>query len=73
MHWWYNSRREFVDCLNHRAVEIVETLPLQSPVEGGTNTSAYQPKLYVIRLTDHRVLGALYSAVVQQRLGESLL
>ena len=72
MHCWCNSRRKLVDGLNHRAVEIVQTLPLQSPVEGGTNTSAGQPELDVIHLIDHRVLGACHLATVRHTgLGET--
>ena len=44
VHWWCNSHRELVDCINHRVVKVVQTVPPQSPVEGGTNTSAGQPE-----------------------------
>ena len=72
VHYRCNSRRELVDCLNNRIFKFVQALPLQSPVEGDTNISAGQPKLDVIHLVDHRVLGSCHLAVVQRRLGEKL-
>jgi len=68
-----NSRRQLADRLNHRVVKIVQLPPLQSPVERGTDISAGQPKLDVIHLIDHRILGPLHPPIVHQRLGEDLL
>jgi len=44
VHYWRNSRRELIDCFNHRIVKLVQPLPLQSPVEGDTNISAGQSR-----------------------------
>ena len=59
-----NSRRQLVDCLDHRIVEIVQPPPLQSPVEGGTDISAGQPEFDVIHLVDHRVLSPFHPTTV---------
>jgi len=72
-HYWCDPRRQLVDCRNHRVVKIVQALPLQSPVEGGTNISAGQPKLSVVHIIDHRVLGPFHPATAQHRQGENSL
>jgi len=60
-----NSRRQLVDCLAHRGVEIIQPLPTQSPIEGPTNISAGQPKFDIIRPVDQGVLVALHSTIDQ--------
>ena len=55
---WCGSRRQLVDYFTHGAVELVQPLPAQSPVEGGADVSAGQPKFDVIHLVGHLVLGA---------------
>ena len=54
---WCSSRRQLLDCLAHRVVELVQPLPAQSPVEGGADAGAGQPKFDVIHLVRHLVLG----------------
>jgi len=66
-HCWYNSRRQLLDCLAHGAVEVVQPLPIQSSVQGGTDFSAGQPKFDVIHLVNHRVLGAFQPTFDQQK------
>ena len=66
---WCNSRRQLVDCLAHRVVEVAQSLPVQSPVEGSTDISAGQPQFDVIHPVDHRVLGPFQLAVGQRKLG----
>ena len=63
---WCNPRRQLVDCLAHGVIEIVHPLPAQSPVEGGTDASAGQPKFNVIHLVDHGVLGSFQPAFKQK-------
>ena len=62
-----NSRRQLVDCLTHRGIEIIQPLPSQSPIEGGTNISTGQSKFDVILLVDQGVLVALRSTIDQQK------
>ena len=62
-----NSRRQLLDCLAHGFVEIFQSLPIESPVEDGTDVGAGQPEFDVIHLIDHRVLGVSRSAVGRQR------
>ena len=73
MHRWCNSCRQLVDCLDHRVIEIVQPLPLQSPVERGTDTSTGHSKFDEIYLIDNRVLGPFHPATVRRRLGENSL
>ena len=67
MRGWCNSRRQLLDCLAHGTIEIIQPLPVQPPIEGGTDVSAGQPKFDVIHPVDHRVLGAFQSAIDQQK------
>jgi len=62
-----DSRRQLLDCLAHGVVKVVQPLPVQTSVQGGTDVSAGQPKFDVICIVDHGVLGALWSAFVQQK------
>jgi len=59
---WCGSHRQLFDCLAHGVVELVQPLPAQSPVEGGADVSAGQPKFDVIHLVGHLVLGAFQTA-----------
>ena len=52
-----NSRCESVDFL---AYGVIESLPVQSLVEGGTDVGAGQPKFDVICSVNHRVLSRVY-------------
>ena len=60
---WFSSRRQLLDCFAHGAIEVVQPLPVQSPVERSADISAGQPKFDVINLVDHRVLGAFQSTI----------
>ena len=60
---WCSSRCQLLDCLAHEVVEVVQPLPVQSPVEGGTNVNVSQPKFDVIHLVDHRVPCAFQTAI----------
>jgi len=71
--WWCDSRRQPVDCLNHRVVKIVQPLPFQSPIERDTDISAGQPELDVIHLIDHRVLCLFHPPIAQYRPEENSL
>ena len=64
-----NSHRQLVDCLAHRAIEVVQLLLAQSPAEGGTDFRASQPKLDVICLVDHCVL-LVFQSIGQQETGK---
>ena len=63
----YNSHRQLVDCLAHRVVEIVQLLPVQSPLEGRTDVGAGQPEFDVVHLVGHLVLGAFQSTIGEQK------
>jgi len=52
----FNSRRQLIDPLEHRTTKFAQPLPPQSPVEGGTDGIAGQPKFDVVHFIDHRVL-----------------
>ena len=67
MHGRRNSRRKLVDCLAHRVVEIVQFLPAQPPVQGGTDICTGQPKFDVVHLVGHLVLSAFQSTIDQQK------
>ena len=56
MHRWYSSHRQLHDCLAHGVAEVVQPLPVQSPIEGGADVSAGQPKFDIITLVDHCIL-----------------
>ena len=56
-----------VDCLAHGAIKIIEPLPPQPLVEGGTDVSAGQPEFDAIRPPDQLVLGPFWSTVDQQK------
>ena len=62
-----NSRRQLPDCLAHGVVKLVQPLPVQSPVEDGTDFSTGQPEFDVIHLVDHRFLGSFRSVINQQK------
>jgi hypothetical protein len=62
-----NSRRQLVDCFAHRVAEVAQPLPLQSPVEGGTDVRAGQPKFDVVHPVDHGVLCGFRSVFGQQK------
>jgi len=53
--------------LAHGVIEIVQPLPLQLLIEGGTNVSAGQPKFDAIRPLDQLVLGPFQSTIDQQK------
>ena len=63
----YNSRRQLVDCLAHGVIEIVQPLPVQSPVERFTDVSTGQPEFDVVHLVGQIVLGAFQSIIDQQK------
>jgi hypothetical protein len=69
---WCNSPRQLLDRFTHAVVEVVQPLPVQSPVQGGTDVNASQPKFDVICIVDHRVLGAFQSVFDQQEAGREL-
>jgi len=54
--WPMDSRRQLPDCFQHRVAEVAQRLPLQSPVQGGTDVGAGQPEFDVISLVDNRIL-----------------
>jgi len=58
----YNSRCQLLDRLEHGLVEVAQSLPFQSTVEGSADLSTGQSKLNVIHLIDHRVLNSRISA-----------
>ena len=62
----YNSRRQLVDCLAHRVIEIVQPLPVQSSVEGRTDVGAGQPKFNVVHLIGQIVLDTFQSIIDRQ-------
>jgi len=55
-HGWFDSRSQLLDCLEHRFVELIQSSPVQPPVEGGTDVGATKPELDVIAFADHRIL-----------------
>ena len=59
---WCGSHCQLVDCLAHGVVEFVQPLPAQSPVKGGADVSAGQPKFDVIHLVGHLILGTFQTA-----------
>ena len=61
-----NSRRQLLDRLAHGVVEVVQLLPVQSPVEDGTDFSAGQPEFDIIHPISHPILGTPQSAIGQQ-------
>ena len=63
MHRWCSSHRQLHDCLAHGVAEVVQLLPAQSPIEGGADVSAGQPKFDIVDLVDHRILGAFQSGI----------
>ena len=65
MHRQCNLRPQLVNYLQHRAVELVQLLPIQSSVKGDANVGAGQPKFDVIDLVDNRILGAFQLAINQ--------
>ena len=64
-----NPRRQLVDCLARGVIviEIIQPLPVQAPVKGGTDVGAGKPKFDVIHLIDHRVLGVFQPTIGRQR------
>ena len=52
-----------LDRFEHRAVEVIQALPLQSTVKNRADSGAGQPKVDVIHLVGHRVLDAFQSAI----------
>ena len=59
---WFSSRRQLLDCFAHGAIEVVQPLPVQSPVERSADISAGQPKFDVIHLVGHLILGTFQTA-----------
>ena len=68
---WFSPRRQLLDCLAHGVIEVVQPLPTQSPVEGGADVSAGQPKFDVIHLVCHLFLGAFQTAIDRRIPGDS--
>ena len=62
-----NSHRQLVDRLAHRSIEIIQPLPVQSPVEDGADAGASQPKFDAIRPVDQLVLSAFQPTIRQQK------
>jgi len=62
-----NLRCQLLDPFEHGAVEVVQLLPLQSPVEDFADFSAGQSKFDVIHLVDHRVLVTFQSVICQKQ------
>jgi len=66
VHHRRDSRPQLFDCLQYRVVEVAQPLPLQSSVQVNADVSAGQPKVDVISLVDHRILGAFQLAIGQR-------
>jgi len=67
-----NSRRQLVYRIVHRLTEIVQLLPIHSPVEGFTDISTGQPELDVVLFVDHRVLTMCEPGIYHRRREENL-
>ena len=62
-----NSRRQLLDCLARGVAKLVQPLPIQSPVEGGTDSSTGQLKFDITHLVNQRFLGAFQPEIDQQK------
>ena len=51
--YWCNSRRQLLNCLQHRVIEVAQPLPLQPSVKGNTDIGAGQSKFDGIYPVDH--------------------
>ena len=62
-----DSRCQLLDRLAYGVIKVVQSLPVQTSVQGGTDVRAGQPKFDVVSIVDHGVLCALRSTFVQQK------
>ena len=57
---WAHSPRQLVNRRVHRVTKVFRQLPVQSPLEGGTDVSAGQREFDVVLLVGHRFLYIFY-------------
>ena len=56
MYGQFNSRRQFLDRLEHRPAEFVQSCPVQSSLEGFAYIAAGHPELDITLFVDYGVL-----------------
>ena len=56
LHRWFNSRRQLIYRITHGLAEVVQFLPVHSPIKSSTDIGTGQPELDIILFIDHCVL-----------------
>ena len=65
----FDPRRQLAYRLAHGLAEVVQFLPIHSPVEGSTDIGAAQPEFDVFLFIDHRILDTCEHEVHRRRIG----